>query len=493
MTTSAREENYSLRWNNHQSHILESFDALLQQNSLVDVTLVCADRSLRAHKVVLSACSPFFERVFNDTPCKHPTIVLKDYRGWLVQAIVDFMYRGEIAVPQDRLNQLIQAAESLQIRGLVTAVPTAVESGDRDSPMPRRKQARPRRRSGELADLQPQDLSNGAAAAAAMKCEDTEDEEDDDEPELHALAKRARQNGSNDCNGLDDDHHINDHDDDDDDDDGEIDDDDDDDLGEEKENQPGDVELPQDLCTKRSDEPDASDKNNNNNNNSGSGAKQQQRPQQQQQPPGPHDFHERFILSLKDLRHLNRYRQGPPGHPFNDLLSHLPLSPPPSSFPMPPIEGSAKDAPMKVESEHSDEPDIEQQQQQPHPHHLPPHKLPNHMGMPPFPPPPPFQHGPHPPHSPLPFPPMPSVSALTLTPPHSEFNRRMPFDPSSRCLTDDLAFAVFGLDSPLGLFPPGMDPSKMYSPLMDLPDHHHHHGHRGGGHPDGPFLKKKRK
>jgi hypothetical protein len=48
---------------------------------------------------------------------------------------------------------------------------------------------------------------------------------------------------------------------------------------------------------------------------------------------------------------------------------------------------------------------------------------------------------------------------------------------------------VFGLDSPLGLFPPGMDPSKMY-PLMDLPDHP---GHRGM-HPDAPpFLKKKRK
>lgn len=75
--TMTTQENYSLRWNNHQSHILQSFDALLQQKSLVDVTLVCSDRSIRAHKVVLSACSPFFERVFNDTPCKHPVIVLK--------------------------------------------------------------------------------------------------------------------------------------------------------------------------------------------------------------------------------------------------------------------------------------------------------------------------------------------------------------------------------------------------------------------------------
>lgn len=113
------QEHYSLRWNNHQNHILRAFDALLQTKTLVDVTLVCAESSIRAHKVVLSACSPFFQNVFAENPCKHPVIVLKDFAGWVVQAIVDFMYRGEISVPQERLQILIQAGESLQIRGLV--------------------------------------------------------------------------------------------------------------------------------------------------------------------------------------------------------------------------------------------------------------------------------------------------------------------------------------------------------------------------------------
>lgn len=113
------QEHYSLRWNNHQNHILRAFDALLQTKSLVDVTLVCAETSIRAHKVVLSACSPFFQNVFAENPCKHPVIVLKDFPGWVVQAVVDFMYRGEISVPQKRLETLIQVGESLQIRGLV--------------------------------------------------------------------------------------------------------------------------------------------------------------------------------------------------------------------------------------------------------------------------------------------------------------------------------------------------------------------------------------
>lgn len=47
--------------------------------------------------------------------------------------------------------------------------------------------------------------------------------------------------------------------------------------------------------------------------------------------------------------------------------------------------------------------------------------------------------------------------------------------------------SVFGLDSPL-LFPPGMDPGKLYNPLMEMPDPRSMHPH-----PHGPYLKKKNK
>lgn len=60
-------------------------------------------------------CSPYFQRIFSENPCKHPVIVLKDLRGWEVQAIVDFMYKGEISVVQEQLSSLIKAAESLQV------------------------------------------------------------------------------------------------------------------------------------------------------------------------------------------------------------------------------------------------------------------------------------------------------------------------------------------------------------------------------------------
>ena len=50
---------------------------IVQNETLVDVTLMVEDAALRAHRVVLSACSPYFQKIFVDNPGKHPVIVLK--------------------------------------------------------------------------------------------------------------------------------------------------------------------------------------------------------------------------------------------------------------------------------------------------------------------------------------------------------------------------------------------------------------------------------
>ena len=93
---------------------------MFQNESLVDCTIMCEDSAVRAHKVVLSACSPYFQKIFTDNPGKHPIIVLKDVRCWEMQCILDFMYKGETSVPEPQLTSLIKAAESLKVRGLTS-------------------------------------------------------------------------------------------------------------------------------------------------------------------------------------------------------------------------------------------------------------------------------------------------------------------------------------------------------------------------------------
>lgn len=55
------DQQFCLRWNNHQSTLVAVFDTLLENGTLVDCTLAAEGKCLNAHKVVLSACSPYFE------------------------------------------------------------------------------------------------------------------------------------------------------------------------------------------------------------------------------------------------------------------------------------------------------------------------------------------------------------------------------------------------------------------------------------------------
>ncbi|XP_042210919.1 uncharacterized protein LOC121858514 isoform X2 [Homarus americanus] len=111
-------QQYCLKWNNHQSNLLRAFDRLLQSESFTDVTLACEGKSLRAHKVVLSACSSYFEQLFEEHPDKSPIIILKDMKFTHVSQLVNFMYRGEINITQDMLSGLLKTAETLKVKGL---------------------------------------------------------------------------------------------------------------------------------------------------------------------------------------------------------------------------------------------------------------------------------------------------------------------------------------------------------------------------------------
>uniref|UniRef100_A0A034VU43 Longitudinals lacking protein, isoforms H/M/V n=1 Tax=Bactrocera dorsalis TaxID=27457 RepID=A0A034VU43_BACDO len=112
------DQQFCLRWNNHQSTLISVFDTLLENQTLVDCTLAAEGKFLKAHKVVLSACSPFFATLLQQQYDKHPIFILKDVKYQELRAMMDYMYRGEVNISQDQLAALLKAAESLQIKGL---------------------------------------------------------------------------------------------------------------------------------------------------------------------------------------------------------------------------------------------------------------------------------------------------------------------------------------------------------------------------------------
>ena len=95
--------------------------SILFQESYCDVTLACDGQFYSLHKFVLSTCSEYFEEMFERTQCKHPVVVLKDIKSEDLEALLNYMYVGEVNVTQESLSGLIKAAECLKIKGL--AVP----------------------------------------------------------------------------------------------------------------------------------------------------------------------------------------------------------------------------------------------------------------------------------------------------------------------------------------------------------------------------------
>lgn len=111
-------QRFCLRWNNHQSNLLSVFDQLLHDETFTDVTLAVEGHLLKAHKMVLSACSPYFQALFVNHQEKHPIVILKDVPYADMKSLLDFMYRGEVSVDQERLTAFLRVAESLRIKGL---------------------------------------------------------------------------------------------------------------------------------------------------------------------------------------------------------------------------------------------------------------------------------------------------------------------------------------------------------------------------------------
>ncbi|CAH2208749.1 jg27282, partial [Pararge aegeria aegeria] len=60
----AMPEQFSLRWNDFHANLSQSFQALLEGEDLVDVTLAAGGQYVHAHKLILSVCSPYFKELF---------------------------------------------------------------------------------------------------------------------------------------------------------------------------------------------------------------------------------------------------------------------------------------------------------------------------------------------------------------------------------------------------------------------------------------------
>jgi len=121
-------EKFCLRWNDFETNISVAFKELREEKDFFDVTLACEDSQLQAHKVILSACSPFFRNVLRRNPHQHPLLYLKGVKYTELLSVLNFMYMGEVNVAQDELNSFLSVAEDLKVKGLTQSNSTETPS-----------------------------------------------------------------------------------------------------------------------------------------------------------------------------------------------------------------------------------------------------------------------------------------------------------------------------------------------------------------------------
>ncbi|XP_059611368.1 modifier of mdg4-like isoform X25 [Phlebotomus argentipes] len=122
----ADEELFSLCWNNFNTNLSAGFHESLVNGDLVDVTLAAEGQLVKAHRLVLSVCSPYFRKMFTNMPAnQHAFVFLKDVTHSALKELIQFMYCGEVNVKQEALPAFISTAEALQIKGLTDSGDTA--------------------------------------------------------------------------------------------------------------------------------------------------------------------------------------------------------------------------------------------------------------------------------------------------------------------------------------------------------------------------------
>jgi len=170
-------EKFCLKWNDFETNISSAFREIREDKDLLDCTLSCGPQQIQAHKLILSSCSPFFRTVFKQNPHAHPLLYLKGISYTDLQAVITFMYHGEVNVAQEDLNNFLQVAEELKVKGLT-------QNGSEQEKRSSSNEVKHRAPSQPIKPPPPMKMAPRVAAPVVPSIQDTEDDIQEVEAEV---------------------------------------------------------------------------------------------------------------------------------------------------------------------------------------------------------------------------------------------------------------------------------------------------------------------
>ncbi|KAK9869962.1 hypothetical protein WA026_006060 [Henosepilachna vigintioctopunctata] len=111
-------DQYNLKWNSHKICLVNLLEDHLTNEELVDVTLSCSGKYIKAHKLILSASSSYFREIFQVHKVDNPLIILNNVKYEYLKHVIDFIYNGEIRVKDTDLEEILLLGTNLKVKGL---------------------------------------------------------------------------------------------------------------------------------------------------------------------------------------------------------------------------------------------------------------------------------------------------------------------------------------------------------------------------------------
>ena len=109
---------------------------LMMNEDLSDVTLVTEDKKqIKAHINILSACSPVFNEILTIDKNSSPIVYLRGIQYPEMESIIQFIYHGEATFHEERMDEFLSVAKSLEIKEICKAE-TESKHEPEDYPLP---------------------------------------------------------------------------------------------------------------------------------------------------------------------------------------------------------------------------------------------------------------------------------------------------------------------------------------------------------------------
>ncbi|CRK92423.1 CLUMA_CG005978, isoform A [Clunio marinus] len=116
-------QGFCLRWNNHKSNLVEILESLIKMECYVDCTIYVDNHvQFKAHRVVLAACSPYFQLILQDAPQDHCSIIFPGVQEFEMRTLLEYIYAGEVNIAESQIPRIMKIAKMLEVKGLLDMV-----------------------------------------------------------------------------------------------------------------------------------------------------------------------------------------------------------------------------------------------------------------------------------------------------------------------------------------------------------------------------------